>query len=531
MLVGCFAYFLLAKFGMAVFSLQPSNITLLWLPSGIGLLMCLAAGTRALPFIFLASFSANFHGMALPSLGLQLLHTLVAAFADTLAAWLAAFMLRRHLPSGLSKPFDLIPFTLYVCMIPTLVSAALLAANLVLGGYIEHTKTVDFVFMLLVADSLGILLCYPLLETWNARQQKTPVEILSWFLLTTGTLAIVHLAFTWMPALIFLLMPVFLYMIFRERHAGVHLALAAVVCLIVAEAAHNLGPFQIIGPDHGRLMLVFFLFSTAITITGMRLQQHQLFAEQMKIADQNVQLSKAKEAAEAADIAKSHFLANMSHEMRTPLHQMLGLAELLRRDPLTEKQASRLGMLEKSGKHMTDLVESVLEITRLESGMTVLKEASFAIGELLNEVAEMIQLQASSKNIQLTVDLDSCPDNMVGDVRLIRLALFNYAKNAARFTEQGSVTLRARLLQEKQLPSFIRFEVQDTGVGIAPEDAVRLFSIFEQVDNSSTRKFGGLGVGLAMTQKISTIMGGKAGFDSKIGEGSTFWFTVQTNKI
>jgi hypothetical protein len=224
MLVGCFAYFLLAKFGMAVFSLQPSNITLLWLPSGIGLLMCLAAGTRALPFIFLASFSANFHGMALPSLGLQLLHTLVAAFADTLAAWLAAFMLRRHLPSGLSKPFDLIPFTLYVCMIPTLVSAALLAANLVLGGYIEHTKTVDFVFMLLVADSLGILLCYPLLETWNARQQKTPVEILSWFLLTTGTLAIVHLAFTWMPALIFLLMPVFLYMIFRERHAGVHLA-------------------------------------------------------------------------------------------------------------------------------------------------------------------------------------------------------------------------------------------------------------------------------------------------------------------
>lgn len=242
MAIGGLAYFLLAKFGMTLFSLQPSNITVLWLPSGIGLLLCLAGGVRALPFILVASFAANYHGMALTAEMGQVLHTLVAAAADTLAAWLAAFMLRRHLPSGLSRPFDLLPFALFVCLLPTLVSASILATNLVWGGYIPAAQAIDFVFMLLVADGLGILVCYPLRELWNPSWRESFVEkTLPWILETGVLLLIVHLAFAQFSALIFLLIPAFLYLTFQERRLSVHLGLALTVCLIVAEAAGGLG--------------------------------------------------------------------------------------------------------------------------------------------------------------------------------------------------------------------------------------------------------------------------------------------------
>ncbi|WP_162888598.1 ATP-binding protein [Dechloromonas sp. HYN0024] len=530
MLVGGMAYFLLAKFGMALFSLQPSNITLLWLPSGIGLLMCLAGRNRALPFIFLASFAANFHGMALPSLGLQILHTMIAAFADSFAAWFAAFMLRRHLPFGLSRPFDLIPFTVFVCVIPTLVSASFLAGNLALGGYIAWTQTVNFILMLLVADSLGILLCYPMLEAWKKQHRITSAEILPWLLLTVGILTIVHLAFAWMHAMIFLLIPAFLYMVFRKGHVGEHLTLTMAACLIVAEASHNLGPFQIANAELGRQMLVFFLFSTAMTVTGMWLQQQQLLAKQALIEDQNVQLSQAKEAAEAANIAKSNFLANLSHEMRTPLHQIHGMAQLVGREPLSQKQMDRLHKLEVSCVRMTDLVDAILEFTRIDSGMTAAQEAPFALEDLLSGVASMVEEQAASKQLRLMVESTDFPSRMIGDVRLIRMALFNYANNAVRFTEHGSVILRAQLIEENALLGVVRFEVEDTGIGISPENVTRLFSVFEQVDNSPTRKFGGLGVGLAMTRKIAVVMSGDAGCESIPGKGSIFWFTVRLRR-
>lgn len=531
MAIGGLAYFLLAKFGMTLFSLQPSNITVLWLPSGIGLLMCLAGGVRVLPFILVASFAANYHGMALTSEMGQVLHTLVAAAADTLAAWLAAFMLRRHLPSGLSRPFDLLPFALFVCLLPTLVSASILATNLVWGGYIPAPQAIDFVFMLLDADGLGILVCYPLRELWNPSWRESFVEkALPWILETGVLLLIVHLAFTQFSALIFLLIPAFLYLTFQGRRLSVHLGLALTVCLIVAEAAGGLGPFAGVGPEQGRLQLVFFLFCMAFAVTGMWLQQHQLLSRQALISEQNVQLEKARQAAQAADVAKSQFLANMSHEMRTPLHQVLAMALLMRREPMSDKQIGRLDRLEGACRRMAGLVEAILELTRLEVGMELLQEEPFAIDALLASVVAMVGEQAASKRLSVTVDVSPGLQSAVGDARLIKMALFNYANNAVRFTEQGSVVLRAVLLEEKDDNLHVRFEVADTGIGIAPDDMARLFASFEQVDNSATRKFGGLGVGLSMTRKITDILGGSVGGDSQPGQGSTFWLAVWLKK-
>jgi signal transduction histidine kinase len=527
MLIGGITYFVLAKFGMALFSLQPSNITLLWLPSGIGLLMCLSGGKRALPFVFAASFASNFHGMTLPSLGMQLLHTAVAAGADAFAAWFAAFMLRRHLPEGLARPLDLIPFAFFVCIIPTLASATLLAGNLAMGGYIPLATTVDFVLMLLIADSLGILLCYPMLALWDERHRISRAGIMMWLLHTAALMAIVHLAFTWQPALIFLLIPAFLYMVFSQHRTGEHASLALAVCLIVAEASRNLGPFQVNNPEHGRMMLVLFLFSLAMTVTGMRLQQRLIVAKQSQVEAQNAQLSKAKEAAETANMAKSNFLANMSHEMRTPLHQITGLASIVRSEPLSEKQGRRMDMLDTATRRLTNIVETILELTRIESMNFDQADDSLMVTEILEDAMAGIRDLAAEKQIVLNVD-NAVPERRLrGDRAYIQRALSNYAANAATYTNAGSITFKARIDADDGDSLLLRFEVEDSGIGIAPEDLQRLFTVFEQADNSSTRPHGGLGVGLAITQKIARRMGGDAGCDSAPGQGSTFWFTVR----
>lgn len=530
LLVGGVAYYLLAKFGMALFSLQPSNITVLWLPSGIGLLLCLSAGNQALLAILLASFAANFAGMTQPAPAWHIFHVLVAASADTFAAWFAARMLRRHLPAGLTKPADLIPFTLFVCVLPSLASALLLTGNLVLGAYIPPAASGGLLLTLLVADSLGILLCYPLIDTWQRRQQLSAAEIRSWALITVLALAVVQLAFAGFPALVLLLTPLALYMVFNTHSAGVPLTLALAACLIVTNAAHGLGPFDLADPVQGRMLLVTFLFSTAITVIGIWLQEKQLCARQALIADQNGQLARAKEVAEAANVAKSLFLAKMGHEMRTPLHQILGLAQLLRKEPLSAKQDDWLGKLEATGRHMGELVDSVLDITRLDAGDLSLQQAPFAVAELLDAVAARFEESSARKGLCLTVEKSPDPLTVIGDRRLLGMALANYVSNAIRFTDRGSVSLRAEPVEEAAGSVLIRFEVRDTGIGIAADNLARLFSVFEQVDNSSTRQFGGLGVGLTMTRKLAGLMGGEAGCESRLGEGSTFWFSARLQK-
>ena len=162
--------------------------------------------------------------------------------------------------------------------------------------------------------------------------------------------------------------------------------------------------------------------------------------------------------------------------------------------------------------------------------MELLQEEPFAVDVLLASVVAMVEEQAASKRLSVSVDVSPGLQSAVGDARLIMMALFNYANNAVRFTEQGSVALRAVLLEEKDDNLHVRFEAADTGIGIAPDDMARLFASFEQVDNSATRKFGGLGVGLSMTRKIADILGGLVGGDSQPGRGSTFWLAVWLKK-
>ena len=244
----------------------------------------------------------------------------------------------------------------------------------------------------------------------------------------------------------------------------------------------------------------------------------------------NQLLTKAKIQAEAANIAKSAFLANMSHEIRTPMNGILGMANILRREGVTSKQAQRLDTIDASAQHLLSVINDVLDISKIEAGKFTLEEAPVVVSSLLANVSSILSERVKTKGIHLLIETEHLPHNLTGDPTRLQQALLNYATNAVKFTETGSVTLRTLKQEETADSVTVRFEVQDTGIGITPEALSRLFSTFEQADNSMNRRYGGTGLGLAITKRLAELMGGKVGADSTPGVGSTFWFTVTLTK-
>jgi len=238
------------------------------------------------------------------------------------------------------------------------------------------------------------------------------------------------------------------------------------------------------------------------------------------------ELAQAKDAATAATRAKSEFLANMSHEIRTPLNAILGLAHLLRRDAATPREAQRLQQIQDAGEHLLALVSDVLDLSKIEAGRLELECVEFGIEGVLREAVAVIGPQARAKGLRLVTHCGGLAGCVRGDPTRLRQALLNYLSNAVKFTPRGGVTLRCRVQEETAEHLRLRFEVQDSGIGIAAERIPSLFRPFEQVDASAARTSGGTGLGLAITRHLAEMMGGAVGVESKSGEGSLFWFTV-----
>jgi len=260
-----------------------------------------------------------------------------------------------------------------------------------------------------------------------------------------------------------------------------------------------------------------------------RRQQAEQAAQEAQAA-----LLRSRDAAEAASLAKSDFLASMSHEIRTPMNAITGIIELMRRDELSPRQAENLHRLQEASQHLLAMINDVLDMSKIEADKLRLDEALLKVSEVVGSVVAMVENQARGKGLALRVDVAGIQPlmqaSLSGDATRLKQALLNYLSNALKFTASGSVTLRATLAEDAADSVLLRFEVVDTGIGIAPEALPRLFSRFEQAATDTTRRYGGSGLGLVITRRLAELMGGQAGAESQPGVGSTFWLTVRLRK-
>jgi len=240
------------------------------------------------------------------------------------------------------------------------------------------------------------------------------------------------------------------------------------------------------------------------------------------------ELEKAKHAAEEATRAKSDFLANMSHEIRTPMNAIIGLSHLALGTALDRKQRDYLTKVHSSAKNLLGIINDILDFSKIEAGKLDMEAVDFDLAEVLDTLANVLSVKSGEKGLELIVDLDpEVPLGLKGDPLRLNQILINLANNAIKFTEVGEITIAARLVESSEDGVMLRFAVQDTGIGMTPEQQGRLFQAFSQADTSTTRKFGGTGLGLTISKRLTEMIGGEVGVESEYGEGSTFWFTAR----
>nr|WP_093191669.1 CHASE domain-containing protein [Thiocapsa sp. KS1] len=284
--------------------------------------------------------------------------------------------------------------------------------------------------------------------------------------------------------------------------------------------------------EHGRMqrIVVTFFDISRRKAAETELEQHRHRLEDL-VAERTAQLAEARDAAEAANRAKTRFLANMTHEIRTPMNAILGLNHLLLKEVTAPGARARLRKLGDAASHLLLIIDDILDLSKIESGRLVLELTPFSPATAIERGVGLLGERASDKGLRLLTTIDPrLPARVIGDPLRLEQVLVNFLGNAIKFSERGEIKVRGIVAEETADSILLRLEVEDQGVGLTPDQQARLFQPFTQADDSTTRRHGGTGLGLAIVKRLAALMGGEVGVTSTAGQGSLFWITARLRR-